>query len=189
MHPFRRVQFSFLRYATSDMKLMTVVLRIVSVLWLGCAVQCFLDLHSLCYLFHLYTSVVSIQFSASEQLLFTESKVFPGLLHAQPSLWSKIHLMRIADSFGKDPDVEKNWGRRRSGQQRMRWLDGNGLEFEQTLGDAEGQGNLVWYSPWGWKSQTCLSDRTTARKPRVDLKHLPHGSLSSDALPHTPLIL
>ena len=31
----------------------------------------------------------------------------------------------------------------------MRWLDGNGLEFEQTLGDAEGQGNLVWYSPWG----------------------------------------
>ena len=35
----------------------------------------------------------------------------------------------------------------------MRWLDGitdlNGHEFEQTLGDSEGQGSLVGYSPWG----------------------------------------
>ena len=34
----------------------------------------------------------------------------------------------------------------------MRWLDGindNGHEFEQTLGDSEGQGNLVCCSPWG----------------------------------------
>ena len=27
----------------------------------------------------------------------------------------------------------------------------NGHEFEQTLGDSEGQGSLVYYSPWGWK--------------------------------------
>ena len=33
------------------------------------------------------------------------------------------HLIR-ADSLGKDPDAGKNWGRRRRGQQRMRWLDG-----------------------------------------------------------------
>ena len=25
----------------------------------------------------------------------------------------------------------------------------NGQEFEQTLGDSEGQGSLVCYSPWG----------------------------------------
>ena len=25
----------------------------------------------------------------------------------------------------------------------------NGHEFEQTLGDSEGQGSLVWCSPWG----------------------------------------
>ena len=25
----------------------------------------------------------------------------------------------------------------------------NGHEFEQTLGDSEGQGSLVCYSPWG----------------------------------------
>ena len=36
----------------------------------------------------------------------------------------------------------------------MRWLDGlndNGHEFEQTLGDSEGQGNLACCSPWGHK--------------------------------------
>ena len=27
----------------------------------------------------------------------------------------------------------------------------NGHEFRQTLGDNEGQGNLVCYSPWGHK--------------------------------------
>ena len=30
------------------------------------------------------------------------------------------------------------------------WLQRlNGHEFEQTLGDSEGQGSLVCYSPWG----------------------------------------
>ena len=34
----------------------------------------------------------------------------------------------------------------------MRWLDGNnGHEFEQTLGDSEGQGELECCSPWGHK--------------------------------------
>ena len=48
--------------------------------------------------------------------------------------------------------------RRRSGQQRMRWWDGingldwlNGLEFEQTPGDSEGQGSQAGCSPWGRK--------------------------------------
>ena len=27
----------------------------------------------------------------------------------------------------------------------------NGHEFEQTLGDSEGQGSLEFYSPWGHK--------------------------------------
>ena len=46
-------------------------------------------------------------------------------------------------------------GRRRWGRQRMRWLDGitdpNGHEFEQTLGDGEGQGSLVCCSPCSCK--------------------------------------
>ena len=38
----------------------------------------------------------------------------------------------------------------------MRWLDGwhhwlNGHEFDQILGDGEGQGRLAWCSPWGCK--------------------------------------
>ena len=36
------------------------------------------------------------------------------------------HLMRRANSLEKNPDAKKNWrvrGKRRSGQQRMRWLD------------------------------------------------------------------
>ena len=40
----------------------------------------------------------------------------------------------------------------------MRWLDGH--EFEQALGDGEGQGNLVCYSPWGRK----MLDMTVQQK-------------------------
>ena len=46
-------------------------------------------------------------------------------------------------------------GGRRSGRQRMRWLDGiidsKDLEFDQTPGDSEGQGGLVCCSLWGHK--------------------------------------
>ena len=43
-----------------------------------------------------------------------------------------------------------------------------GLEFEQTQGNSEGQGNLACYSPWHHtqKSQTWLSDWTTTTMPR-----------------------
>ena len=34
----------------------------------------------------------------------------------------------------------------------------NGCEFEQTLGDSEGQGRLACCSPWVTKSQTKLSN-------------------------------
>ena len=37
------------------------------------------------------------------------------------------HLMRRADSLEKTLMLGKIEGRRRRGQQRMRWLDGNGL--------------------------------------------------------------
>ena len=63
------------------------------------------------------------------------------------------HLMQRADSLEKTLMLGKIEGRRRRGQQRMRWLDGklNGDEFEQILGDNEGQGSLVCCSPWGHK--------------------------------------
>ena len=45
-------------------------------------------------------------------------------------------------------------GRRRSGQQRMRWLDGITDSMNMNLGkpgDGEGQGGLVYCGPWGCK--------------------------------------
>ena len=48
----------------------------------------------------------------------------------------------------------KTEGRRRRGQQRMRWLDGItgwGHEFEQIPGESKGQGSLACCSPWDCK--------------------------------------
>ena len=53
------------------------------------------------------------------------------------------HLMRRADSLEKTLMPGKIDGRRRRGRQRMRWLDGitdSMDEFEQALGNSEGQG-------------------------------------------------
>ena len=57
--------------------------------------------------------------------------------------------------IGKDPDVRKDWGQEEKGATndemvgRPHWLSGH--EFEQTLGDGEGQGSLACCSPWGQK--------------------------------------
>ena len=63
------------------------------------------------------------------------------------------HMMQTTDSLERTLMLEKIEVRRREGQQRMRWLDGitgvNGHEFEQTLGDSEGQGSLACCSSWG----------------------------------------
>ena len=63
------------------------------------------------------------------------------------------HLTQRADSLGKILMLGKSEGRRRRGQQRMRWFlwhhQLNRHEFEQTPGDGEGQGSLACCSPWG----------------------------------------
>ena len=58
-------------------------------------------------------------------------------------LWYFGHLMRKNDSLEKTLMLGKIEGRRRKGQQRMRWLDSitnsmDGHEFEQTLGVGDG---------------------------------------------------
>ena len=55
-----------------------------------------------------------------------------------------------ADSLKKTLMIGKIEGKRKRGRQRMRWLDGitdSVDEFEQALGDGEGQGGLVYCSP------------------------------------------
>ena len=56
---------------------------------------------------------------------------------------------------GKDPDAGKDWGQEEKGAKEdeiVGWHHRfNGHESEQTLGDSEGQGSLVCYSPWGHK--------------------------------------
>ena len=63
------------------------------------------------------------------------------------------HLMQRVDSWEMTLLLGKIEGRRRSEQQRMRWLNGiiDSLEFEQILRDSEGQRSLVGCSLWGCK--------------------------------------
>ena len=57
--------------------------------------------------------------------------------------------------IGEDPDAGKDWGQEEKGateDEMVGWHHQlNGHEFEQTLGDGEGQGSLVCCSPWGCK--------------------------------------
>ena len=56
---------------------------------------------------------------------------------------------------GKDPDSGKDWRQEEKGITEDEMVGWHQLrdrhEFKQTLGDGEGQGSLVCYSPWGHK--------------------------------------
>ena len=64
--------------------------------------------------------------------------------------------------IGKDPDARKDWGQEDKGTtgiEMFEWYHQlNGVE--QTLGDSEGQGSLVCWSPWVAKCRTWLSNWT-----------------------------
>ena len=81
--------------------------------------------------------------------------IFVGRTHAEtkaPILWppdAKSRLIR------KDRDAGKDWRREEKGMTEdemvgeRHWLSAH--EFEQALGDGEGQGSLACCSPWGCK--------------------------------------
>ena len=86
-------------------------------------------------------------------------------------------------------------GRRRRRQQRTRELDGirlNGPEFEQALGDGEGEGSLVCCSPWGRKDSDMTGWLNNNNSPYIQcftqaslLIHAAAASVMSDSLrPH-----
>ena len=70
--------------------------------------------------------------------------------------------MQRTDSFGKDPDAERDWGQEEKGMTEdeiVGWYhQPDGPEFVQAPEVGFGQGSLVCCSSWGHKSQTQLSD-------------------------------
>ena len=81
-----------------------------------------------------------------------QSLIFIGRTDAEaeaPVLW-----LPDAKSWltGKDPDAGKDWGHEK-GMREDRMVGWhhrlNGQEFEETPGDSERQGRLIYCSPWG----------------------------------------
>ena len=71
------------------------------------------------------------------------------------------HPMQRTNSFEKTLMLGKTEGRRRRGQQRMRWLDGITDSMDMGLGGlgiGDGQGCLACCGSWARKSQTRLSN-------------------------------
>ena len=84
-----------------------------------------------------------------------QSWVFIGRRMLKLKLQYFGHLMQRVDSFEKTLMLGRIEGRRRRGQQRMRWLDGitnsTDMAFGWTLGVGDGQGGLACCSSWGHK--------------------------------------
>ena len=84
-----------------------------------------------------------------------QSTIFIGRTDAEteaPILWPPDVKSQL---IGKDPDAGKDWGQEEKGtteDEMVAWHHQlNGHEFEQVLGDGEGQGGLLCCSPWGHK--------------------------------------
>ena len=81
-----------------------------------------------------------------------QSWVFIGRTDAEseaPILWSSDAKSSL---IGKDPDAGKDWGQGEKGEtedEMVGWHHWH--EFDQTLTDSEGRGNLACCSPWGHK--------------------------------------
>ena len=82
-----------------------------------------------------------------------------GFPNKAPILWPPDAKSQL---IGKDPAAGKNGRQEEKGMtedEMVGWyhrLDGH--EFEQTLGDGEGQGGLVCCSPWGHKGLDRMSN-------------------------------
>ena len=79
--------------------------------------------------------------------------IFMGRTDAEaPILWSPDVKSRL---IGEDPDAGKDWVQEDGGTTEDEMVEWHhrlyGHDFEQTLGDSEGQGSLACCSPWARK--------------------------------------
>ena len=97
--------------------------------------------------------------------------------------WSSNTLEAKSRLIGKDFDVGKDWGQEKGTEDEMvEWHhQTNGHEFEQTLGDSEGQGSLACCSPYVQKD----SDTTEQLKNnRISLGIIPLNIRGTADIPH-----
>ena len=95
-----------------------------------------------------------------------KSWIFIGRTDANaPILWPpdmKSLLVR------KDPDAGEDWRQEVKGMTEDEMIGWhyrlNGHEFEQTLGDGEGQGSLAWDSPWCCKESDIIEQLNNSKK-------------------------
>ena len=78
--------------------------------------------------------------------------------------------------FGKDPKARKDWRREEkelTEAEMVGWhhrLDGH--KFEQAPGVVDGQGSLLYCSPWDRKESDRMSDWTELKNFHITLQHL-----------------
>ena len=91
----------------------------------------------------------------------TDAKAEASILW--PTWYEKKTHWKKTLMLGKTEDQRRRgWRDEMVGWHQWTWLNElNEHESEQTPGASEGQGRLTWSSPWGHKSQTCLSNWTT----------------------------
>ena len=107
----------------------------------------------------------------------TEHSLEGLMLKLKPQYFG--HLMWRGDSLEKTLMLGKTEGRRRRGwddeDEKAGWHHQlNGHEFEQALGDGEGQGSLVCCSPWGHKDSD-TTERLSNMKAAWDKLNLPEN--------------
>ena len=96
-----------------------------------------------------------------------QSWIFIGRTNAEVE--APIHWPPEAKNWliRKDPDAGKDWRQEQKGtteDEVVAWHHRlNGHEFEQALGDGDGQGSLVCFSPWGCKESDMTEQLKTNR--------------------------
>ena len=98
-----------------------------------------------------------------------QSWIFIGRTDAEaetPILWPPDMKNRL---IGKDPDAGKDWGGRRRGQQRMRWLDGVTDAMDMSL-------SRLWELVMDREAWSAAVHGVTKRRTRLRDLHFTKGS-------------